>query len=405
MPFQATHPSGPTLLSAVAPRPAAPSDWTAPTDARDRLWELSSNLHCSIIGTCLSTADLRSVLAKLGEPGARTASDHDLHGRAVSRAGRKEGGAKVLHKLLDRKHACEVARFDKATTTEGVRALWLEAVARGEIPGAYWAVLTHPRTDHRLVQEVFGEVHMLSHLVGRSVRADLRRLAQLEAEVSARDIVIAEQEARIRALSEDKGALTRTLAAQDAETVRPAGPVDIAPVIRQQEDVIATLRERAGRAEAHAAALAERRAELERASLLLAEEVRATAEREEALRAERDALEAELARTLDDETDRPHPLVGQQLLYVGGRPRQVAQARRLVERRGGTLLAHDGGVEESTTLLPGLVARADLILFPVDCVSHDAAGTVKRCCREADKRFVPLRSAGLAGVLSVIAAL
>ncbi|KMO42787.1 hypothetical protein VQ02_02340 [Methylobacterium variabile] len=381
------------------------STWTAPTDARDRLWELSSNLHCSIIGTCLSTADLRSVLAKLGEPAARTASDHDLHGRAVSRAGRREGGAKVLHKLLDRKHAREVARFDKAATTEAVRALWREAVARGEIPGAYWAVLTHPFTDHRLVQEVFGEVHMLSHLVGRSVRADLRRLAQLEEEVGARDAVIAEQEARIRALTEDKGALTRALAARETEIREPAGPADSAPVIRQQEEVIAALRERAGRAEAHAAALAERRAELERAAALLAEEVRAAAEREEALRSERDALEAELARGLDDDAGLPRPLVGQRLLYVGGRPRQVAQVRRLVERRGGILLAHDGGVEESATLLPGLVARADLVLFPVDCVSHDAAGTVKRCCREADKRFVALRSASLAGVLSVIAAL
>ena len=99
MPFQATHPASLAPLAAAALPSSDASTWTAPTDARDRLWELSSNLHCSIIGTCLSTADLRSVLAKLGEPAARTASDHDLHGRAVSRAGRREAGTGLRDRI------------------------------------------------------------------------------------------------------------------------------------------------------------------------------------------------------------------------------------------------------------------------------------------------------------------
>ena len=60
--------------------------------------------------------------------------------------------------------------------------MWSEAVRRGEIPGAYWAILTHPVTTQAIIREAFGEVHMLSHLVGSANRADLRRLCQLEAE-------------------------------------------------------------------------------------------------------------------------------------------------------------------------------------------------------------------------------
>jgi Uncharacterized protein conserved in bacteria (DUF2325) len=59
-------------------------------------------------------------------------------------------------------------------------------------------------------------------------------------------------------------------------------------------------------------------------------------------------------------------------------------------------LHHDGGIEERGGLLPGLVSRADAVLFPVDCVSHAAMSLVKRLCRQAGKPFVPLRSAGLA---------
>ena len=50
---------------------------------RRRIWDLDSTFHCAIIGTCLSTAELRQLLIRLELPGADTASDHDLHGQGV----------------------------------------------------------------------------------------------------------------------------------------------------------------------------------------------------------------------------------------------------------------------------------------------------------------------------------
>ena len=65
-------------LSAIPPRlvvrdaPAMPS---APA-RRTKIWEFSSHLHCSIIGTCLSTGELRQVLKKLGMT-TQGCSDHE----------------------------------------------------------------------------------------------------------------------------------------------------------------------------------------------------------------------------------------------------------------------------------------------------------------------------------------
>ena len=387
--------------------PAAAGDFVPPVPTRrDRLWELSTNLHCSIIGTCLTTSDLRSFLIKIGDPAARTGSDHALHGQAVGRARRKEEGGKLLHKLMDRRHEREVVRFGRARTVGEVRDLWREAVGRGEIPGAYWAVLTHPLTDHALVQEAFGEVHMLSHLVGRSVRADLRRLAELEAEVGSKADTIAEQEGRIGALTDEKVELVRRLAASESRTRASAADAGQASIdaVRDRDATISRLRDQLRRAEAHASAEGERRETAERALRGLADEIRLGAERETDLRAERDALEQTLANDLDLEQEKspPRGLDGLKLLYVGGRPRQVAQARLLVARRGGHLLTHDGGADDSPILLAGLVAQADAVLFPVDCVSHDAVGTIKRSCRERDTPFRPLRSASLAGLVAAI---
>lgn len=77
----------------------------------------------------------------------------------------------------------------------------------------------------------------------------------------------------------------------------------------------------------------------------------------------------------------------------------------MVENAGGEFLYHDGGIEHSMTLLPGLVSRADCAVFPIDCISHDAMGMVKRHCRQSTKPFIPLRTSSLASLLSGLASL
>jgi hypothetical protein len=44
------------------------------------------------------------------------------------------------------------------------------------------------------------------------------------------------------------------------------------------------------------------------------------------------------------------------------------------------------------------------MVFPVDCISHEAAIAVKRSCRLMGKRYVPLRTSSLACLLTALAA-
>lgn len=101
-------------------------------------------------------------------------------------------------------------------------------------------------------------------------------------------------------------------------------------------------------------------------------------------------------------------LDGLSLLYVGGKAHLLPQMRALAGQCAAQLQHHDGGMEANVALLSGLIGRADLVLFPVDCISHEAAGAVKRICRQAGKTYLPLRSAGLssyAAALQEIAAI
>ena len=69
----------------------------------------------------------------------------------------------------------------------------------GRIEGAYWAIVTHPLTRESCLQHVFGELHMLSHLVGVTNRADIRRLKEIESEIASLRAALDEVKSAMRA--------------------------------------------------------------------------------------------------------------------------------------------------------------------------------------------------------------
>ena len=131
-------------------------------------------------------------------------------------------------------------------------------------------------------------------------------------------------------------------------------------------------------------------------------------EGEQRLRQELEAAELSLSAQLAEpgrQSEPPMRLLQTTVLYVGGRAHQIAQLRILTERMGGTFLHHDGGIENRSALLEAHVARADVVFFPADCVSHNAVATVKRVSRYAGKSYVALRTSGLTSFAAALHAL
>jgi Uncharacterized protein conserved in bacteria (DUF2325) len=374
---------------------------------RTRIWELAPSLHCSIIGTCLSASELRQLLVRLKVTDAETASDHDLHGQGVRLAARRESGAKLLQKALDRRHRLAINQFARAKDVTALGVLWADAVQRGEIPGAYWAILTHAAATEVLVRQAFGEVHMLSHLVGAANQADIRRLRQLENENAA---LTAKLERQQRQLRDGFTARDETIRRLNDLLVRKSAPRKSFPSLsdpadanaREVNEVLAEVSRRLGNETARREQLEQRLTPISDA-LKIAESARQRAESErDALHQELALVEGRIATLLQPEQCTPADrldLSGIAVLYVGGRARQIPQLKAIVERTGAEFLHHDGGIEHSPTLLPGLVSRADLAVLPVDCVSHDAAASLKRLCSHAGKPFLPVRTASLSCLL------
>jgi hypothetical protein len=337
------------------------------------------------------------VLRKLGRA-PEGSTDHELHGIAVSLASRQDEPARRLHKALDHAHKLAVSQFGRASTENEVRALWRDSVKRGDIPGAYWATLTHEHTTQTLIREAFGEVHMLSHLVGSANRADIRRLQALEQERADLAQTLDDQaqamhdaiQVRDRQINQLRDTLNRSAGADVSD-----GTINLRTLIADLERRLDAETARRISLESRLAdALAQ--ANQHQHALLDAQRTAISAS------AERDAIEQSLLVSFErpDAPEDETGLTGHQVLYVGGRPNQVPAMKAAVEHLGGTLLHHDGGVEHHIVLLPGLVSRADIVVFPVDCVSHEAANAVKTHCQLTGKVYLPLRSSGITSLIA-----
>jgi len=374
----------------------------APAKRRSRIWELSPSLHCSIIGTCLATRELRQIVGRMSGRDVGELDEHEVHGEGVRLAGRHDDGGKLLQKALDKRHHAALARFTQAKSAEAVAGLWDEAKRAGEIPGAYWATLSHPAATDKLVKQAFADVHMLSHLVGAANRADIRRLTQLEKDKAELERKLEKSQAHIQT----SDATIRQLDAALAAAVARANDQTTAPA--PADDEVAALRRLVGemdgrlRNEAARRLRAEQRAEKSQRDLADSEAARHHAEAQARVLAdELTAIEAEVSPEAvpESEPSRVPPGV-KSLLYVGGRPGELQRLRAFAERSAILLLHHDGGIEDRAGLLAGLISRADVACFPVDCVSHDAAASVKRLCRQAGKPYLPLRSVGIGSLLA-----
>jgi len=380
---------------------------------RTSIWDMHHSVHCSIIGTCLSSGELRRLLVKLGVPGAGDADDHTLHKQAVSLASRPRDGGKFIQKALDRRHEAAIKQCAQIKDDVGLLAYWGEALKRGDIPSAFWAVLSHPLATDATMRRAFGDVHMLSHMMGAANRADIRRLRQLEEENAAlagklelqqrqlRDGFTA-RDARIRLLNE---ALSRALAQAPFAAAHENDDLNVAR--NALIDIDRRLNREVGRRErleARLAAMSEAAGDAERRCKSAEEENHALRQELALAEAQLDAWLTQSREAVPDDGPMPE-LHGMPVLYVGGRAHQVPLLKAVVERAGGVFLHHDGGIEHATTLLPGLVSRAVCAALPVDCVSHDAMGTVKRLCRQAGKPFLPLRTSSLASLVSGLATL
>jgi hypothetical protein len=370
---------------------------------RRKLWEIEAEHLCIVIGTCVSMPELRRLARQADIAEWKTATDYELHRSAVGAARERTRLATLMHKELERKFPLAVRRFSQTCSDDTLRAWWKEALARGEVAGALWAIMTHPAASPHTLSTAGEELHMLSHQVGASSRADLRRLAELEQENRTLKEQLQRLGGRTSAQLAEKDALINALEARVSEAAAAHRRCEhaearlrelegCAAITQLQMKLDAQMR-RAQRAEARAAELAEASERCERLERALADA------RHEAQAAEStlESVGAQQSRSHEAAAQPPcgAVLAGRGVLCVGGRASLVEQYRSLVERCHGEFVHHDGGMETSVARLQALLAAADVVICLTGNVSHAAYYVVKRHCKQHGKPCVLLKNGAL----------
>lgn len=353
---------------------------------RRRLWELTANCHCPIVGVCLPLALLRKLVGKVATMSVE-GDDYDLHVWAVHECANRSRMAELLQRTLDERFAGVIRKFKEARDGDALMALWRKAVDSGDTAGSFWAALSHPRCDAWLTEAIVRDMHMIQHQAGASVRVDVARFtelqkqhAQLAAELEqTRDKAARAADAKAKEtarLAEQNVQLRAELAQRDAAIEalkRQLEALEAAlPDMRDRERLLRRVEELEGREQA----LNEKMAQLRQR--LVRERQEAAAPSSPAVFAVPVAPPAPTAARL--------ALVDKTVLCVGGRSSNVPNYRELLEREGARFMHHDGGLEQASELLDTSLAAADLVICQTGCISHQAYWRVKDFCKRTGKR-------------------
>ena len=392
---------------------------------RRHIWELSTHHHCSIIGTCLTIGEARVIGKKVG---VRCPNPEDLdstiHSILVRESATKNTVSVLLNKALNKKYENSIRTFRKCDTPLEILDLWRESFHVGNIPGPYWAALSHPDIDYEVTIKIYSDVHMLSHLVGSSNRADIARLSELEFELADaleknKSLIVKNQkklnqlrneiESNQRTISrlerENSNLKVRVFVDSSAQSVEEINEEFSQGVLLSGESYTALLSEHAhsdSKVVRHNLRLVD---DVER----LNAEKRALKSKLEVKRDELEILRAELhlanslIQTFITKNDAHVPkcnLFGKCILYIGGREGNICRMCDLVGKMNGRLIHHDGGKEDSLAKLQGAISSADAVIFPVDCVSHSSALEAKKLCKKMLKPFMPIRSSSLSSLVT-----
>ncbi|PLX39116.1 MAG: hypothetical protein C0606_00800 [Hyphomicrobiales bacterium] len=353
---------------------------------RLKLWEFTDRAHCSVIGTCLSAVDLRKLAAKLRLTFDDDANDYDVHAYFVKAAADDSQEARAIHKLLDTRFAGILRIVARLRGDRALAERWEEMKAKGQIAGAFWALMTHRHVSTEIRARIFGDVHMLSHEVGAAHGRQGRELAGLKSQLEDLEKRRARVEAGLRASIAERddritgleSALTEARAKGDSGS----GPTTEHTSRRRRHDESKI--QRALESARYRARVAEAEIRLLRDMLARAQEGGRTAPR---------TVTVENSASGRDVMADARRLDGHSYLYIGGRDNQFAYLRDVAGLFGVELIHHDGGLTDAITRIDDVLPSVECVLCPINCVSHDACQRAKSGCKKHGKTFMPLRSA------------
>lgn len=379
-----------------------------------KLWQLDHNYHCAIIGTCLTLDEVKKILRQL-HISTNGFSPYELHTSIVTLISENKFPSKKVQNHLDKKFKPFVQKTNKMNAAE-LKGFWKAALYCGDMIGAFWAVMSHPASNEEIKRAVYGDIHMLSHMSGASNRADLKRLTGLEQARKNHIVEMQIWESKCNKLRLEKDRLLNLEIEHHGQISDLENHVNalknsleqlmILQSTKERQELEALVEKLSNKLNCRETDITKQENKEKQLSALtsrLEKQLLNSNDERLALKNEVQYLQSALTETAETQCPlKSQNLCGQCVLYVGGKTNLVPFYRELVEEKAGIFIHHDGGMEKNTQDLQKSLSKADVVVFPASCISHDAYWKIKRVCKKQHKPYQYLQSSGLYSLSSML---
>jgi hypothetical protein len=128
---------------------------------RTKFWEMDSRFKCPVVGMCLSPAEQKQLLKKVGIP-LKKQSLFRIHEILVAFSDKETLISKKVNSFLNRKFSREIESMEDLDEPAFMER-WNKCFESGAFEGALWVASTRRDLSDEAKHEIFGAVHMSMH--------------------------------------------------------------------------------------------------------------------------------------------------------------------------------------------------------------------------------------------------
>ncbi len=366
-----------------------------------KVWDIPGKHKCPVIGSCLTPEEHEKVVRKSGIR-TKGLSLYDLHQVIISHIENENLFSKRVDKMLKVKYKQVIERLVDMDERQ-IKLEWQQTFPSEGFDGLFFFISIREGLSADFLEDVYGEIHMMSHTVVKKVTKAERKTNLLKGTMQKFQDQLNFYKKQLRELKRENDKLLKSLE-KPALILSKEGDSKLSDQRLKKDVTLIRANEKLKK-------------ENTRLIRVIDRKEKENAEMQQKLN-ENNALNVHLKGDIEDlishfsmlsdyheSADNPDSrpnLFFKRVLIVGGMTKIRHLYQHLIESNGGKFEYHDGCLKHGTKKLDNQVRRSDLIIYPVNCNSHNACNEVKKLCNKYNKPFKILSKASVSSISTAL---
>ncbi len=377
------------------------------------VWEVESHFRCTVVGAMLSVEKHKNILKKCGY-NVKALKPYEYHQQIMAKLNEENNVSIKVNNFIRskaRKYMIKIANM----TDSRVMALWKEHLETGDVGPLFYAIVSYKETCIEVLQDVYGQIHMLAHANMTGVFDVKKQLAQADKNLLREKEKTANKNQSIKKMVQTRNSDIQKIIKLETENYQIKKKVyelesrlEPGESIRIQDKTIHAL-------EQHIAELGQDMEQSQGRTRILEREKKALQIDLFSSNSENKLLKKVFhslingykpcastscpeSRSCIGDSCPQYQLCAKKVFMVGGITKMRSFYKEIVENAGGEFDYHDGYMKNTNTNFAAKVRRCDVVLCPVNCNSHSACLKVKKLCKQYNKECKILSSSSLSAV-------